>query len=393
MPAFHIFNPGHETAVLLDTKNYTPPANVRIMAKDLAYLPLWYAHNDDLVYVGKEENAFQKSLPQALGNFASSFKDTEEYTKEYTLTPWGISPHILYSIKTATKGSNIKLTIPEWKKEYSILTGRQSTIRCHQLLREQLPDLALPSPPEIMESLETIEAVITQSELPIVLKTPYSSSGRGILWIREPRLTDAERNWIKGAIQKQGFISVERGLNKTTDFAMEFYADGAGNIHYEGLSLFTTEQKGAYTGNRLMSQNALQSKIESSINKELLLKIRQAVTETLKTVYGYTYKGYLGVDMLLYEQNNQVHIHPCVEVNMRFTMGLVALRIFERYIHPEASGHFYVTFDKEPGKAFAEHKLLKQNYPLQVSAGKIKKGYLSLCPVTEKTHYRAYIIV
>lgn len=393
MPAFHIFNPGHETAVLLGTPNYTPPANVGIMAKDLAYLPLWYAQADDLIYVGKEENDFPKTLPQELGSFASSFQYAKRYTKEYIFRPWGISPHILHYITTATRESNIKLIIPEWKQEYSSLTGRQSTIRCHRLLCKQLSELALPSPPEIMESVEAIEAVITQNELPIVLKTPYSSSGRGVLWIRNPILTNAERNWIKGAIQKQNFVSLEKGLNKTMDFAMEFYADGEGNIHYEGLSLFETEQKGAYTGNRLMPQTALQNKIESSMNKESLLKIRQAVTETLKTVYGDTYKGYLGVDMLLYEQNNQMFIHPCIEVNLRFTMGLVALRLFERYIHPEAYGSFYVTFDKEAGKALTEHNNLKKNYPLQISTGRIKKGYLSLCPVTEKTHYRAYIIV
>ena len=45
----HYFNPGHETAVLLGTPNYTPPRNIRIMTKDLSFLPAWYAQPGDLV--------------------------------------------------------------------------------------------------------------------------------------------------------------------------------------------------------------------------------------------------------------------------------------------------------------------------------------------------------
>lgn len=174
---------------------------------------------------------------------------------------------------------------------------------------------------------------------------------------------------------------------------MEFYTDGKGNIRYEGLSVFGTEQKGAYTGNILVSQAVLQKKIEAVIGKEQFENVRKAVAETLKTVYAHSYNGYLGVDMIAYEQNNQTLIHPCVEVNMRFTMGLVALRLFERYIHPEAVGNFYVTFDKEPGKALVKHIAMQKEHPLIIHEQRIRQGYLSLCPVSEQTNYRAYIIV
>ena len=51
MSRIHYFNPGHETAVLLGTQNYTAPTNVRKMQKDLALLPVWYAEEDDFVYL------------------------------------------------------------------------------------------------------------------------------------------------------------------------------------------------------------------------------------------------------------------------------------------------------------------------------------------------------
>ena len=394
MPSFHIFNPGHETAVLLGSLNYTAPANVAVMTKDLAFLPLWYADPDDLIYIGKEEKTdFINSLPKELGGFASPFIYGQTYTEEYTAMPWGLSPHILHFIGNINKKEKIVLRTPEWKTEYRPLTGRQSTIRCHQRLFDRLQGHLLPFPPVEVNSIAGVEEYLLKAKLPTVLKTPFSSSGRGVFWLRDSILTNAERNWIKGAIQKQSFVSLEQGLDKTLDFAMEFYSNSRGEISYEGLSVFDTEQKGAYNGNVLASQTSLLKGLESIISEDKLIEVKKAVTETLQAVYSHIYKGYLGVDMLLYKQDDQIAIHPCVEVNMRFTMGLVALRLFERYIHPEAKGNFHITFDKEPGMALKKHKQLKEQHPLHISTKKIKNGYLSLCPVSEQTHYRAFIII
>lgn len=75
----------------------------------------------------------------------------------------------------------------------------------------------------------------------------YSSSGRGLLWLPERKLTTKDRTWIEGALNKQGCVSIECALDKYQDFAMEFYSDGNGNIRYEGLSVFGAEKKGAYS--------------------------------------------------------------------------------------------------------------------------------------------------
>ena len=68
MSRIHYFNPGHETAVLLGTQNYTAPTNVRKMQKDLALLPVWYAEEDDFVYLedSKATPPFFAHLPKDL---------------------------------------------------------------------------------------------------------------------------------------------------------------------------------------------------------------------------------------------------------------------------------------------------------------------------------------
>jgi hypothetical protein len=394
MPSIHIFNPGHETAVLLESPAYTPPVNVAVMTKDLAYLPLWYAEPEDLIYTGSAtDDEFYHHLPQALGPFAANAAQAPVPTRTYQATPWGLSPQIIQFYKRVQKTSGLTLQIPEWRPEWKTLTGRQSSIACHRQIRELLPQYKLPEPPALYDQPEAIEAAIRQQALPVVLKTPYSSSGRGVLWISERELSRAERQWIAGAIRKQGFVSLESGLNKTVDFAMEFYASGDGQIRYEGLSVFDTAEKGAYSGNRLAPQEQLHAEIAEKIGNHQLQQIREAVATVLQKNYGHQYTGYLGVDMLLYTARGETLIHPCVEVNMRFTMGMVALRLFARYIHPEAQGMFRVSYEKEAGTALRHHRQMLTQAPLHIQAGKIRNGYLSLCPVHEDTHYRAYLTV
>lgn len=394
MPALHLFNPGHETAVLLGSLNYTPPANIKQMTEDLALLPLWYAEPSDLIYTGnKPEQDFLDSLPKELPSFASPLEEQAiDRKKQYTATPWGVSPHALSLLEKAAKHHSFDLKVPIWKESYKDLTGRQSTFLCHKLLSNQSILSGLPQVPELTYSIDSFEQLLLKAELPAVVKTPYSSSGRGVLWIRNNELTNAEKNWIKGSIKKQGFVSIEKGLDKKLDFALEFYSNGKGAVQYEGISVFITEGNGSYVGNKLASQKVLHNEVES-MSGQSIEQISQAVSDVLITVYGKHYEGYLGVDMMLYESNGKTAIHPCVEVNMRRTMGVVALQLFERFINSSTLGSFHVTFDKIAGNALNQHLELKQRYPLHITNGKIDAGYLSLCPVSEHTHYRAFILI
>ena len=72
---------------------------------------------------------------------------------------------------------------------------------------------------------------------------------------------------------------------------------------------------------------------------------------------------------------------------MRYTIGLVALRLKEKYIHPAAKGYLYIKYENQDKQALKQHLHYNQQYPPQIKDDKIRMGYFSLCPVTEKTHY------
>ena len=111
---------------------------------------------------------------------------------------------------------------------------------------------------------------------------------------------------------------VEPYYNKVKDFAMEFCADDAG-IHYLGLSVFHTVN-GAYVGNILATECAKQEMISRYVSKSLLDSIKKKITNSLDLG---SYQGPFGIDMMIVGEK----VHPCVEINLRRTMGHVALAI------------------------------------------------------------------
>ena len=86
-------------------------------------------------------------------------------------------------------------------------------------------------------------------------------------------------------------------------------------------------------------------------------------------------------------------IHPCVEINLRMNMGVVARIFYDRYVAEGAKGIFSVSYRGDCEALLAEHKKLEESYPLQIENNRIVSGYLSLAPVTRHTCYRAYILI
>jgi hypothetical protein len=130
-------------------------------------------------------------------------------------------------------------------------------------------------------------------------------------------------------VAQQGSVMVEPLYNKVRDFGMEFCADDSG-IHYLGLSLFHTVN-GAYEGNILATEMAKREIISRYIPACLLDSVEQKITSSLDLG---NYRGPFGIDMMIVREDGTEKpeegnclLHPCVEINLRRTMGHVALAI------------------------------------------------------------------
>ena len=395
-PKIHYFNPGSEAAVPSRNVNHTPTAPVRKMMADLALLPLWYGENGDYVFVENiaSVSRYLSNIPNEISPLVKLFLPTEMPTsttlyQPLEAAPWGISPQSVRFFERLKQQCLPALVAPTWNDKLAELIHRRTAAECLQQLATLTDRL---TPPQFASNIDDILRFMQTHAPPFIIKMPYSCSGRGICRIQDKQLTEQARCWINGAIHKQQSVSIETALDNVCDFAMEFESHGNGQVDFKGLSVFETSAAGAYNGNLLDNSVLLAKNLAKYISESSLDKVRMAVQHTLGTKIGAVYKGFLGVDMLVYRKGSSFAIHPFIEINLRQTMGHVSLQLVKKWIHPDSKGRFVVSCQKE-GRAYRTHLQRQDASPLLIADGKIRSVYFPLCPVAADTMYSAYVVV
>lgn len=391
----HYFNPGHENAVLNGSPYYMAPANVVKMQSDLEYLPAWYADEKDYVYTSKDLTSFTNFF---LGNNLNIAKSVTTNTislvsSNFTVFPWGLSPQIVHFFNTIEEELNIQLKIPRWNSALYDLTSRINSKICLEFLASRIVEIKNDIIPAIFSDLPEIESYLQKSDNRLLAKSPFSSSGRGLLWLPEGHLSRTEKQILSGILKKQTCVLIEKTLDKKLDFAMEFFITENSEVNFAGYSLFHTSSRGAYLGNVLDSQGNIENSLTKLIDKNILEKTKEALIHFIQQKFSYIYSGYIGVDMMIYEEDKELRLQPCVEMNVRNNMGVIAINLTEKYIDSQSKGLFIIDYNSKAGGIYKSDQEMKEKYPLVFSSGKIKSGYTSLCPIKEYTNYRAYILV
>jgi len=394
----HYFNPGHETAVLNTSKYYQPPAHVTKMQADLAFLPAWYASEGDFVFM-------ETSLPD---DFVSSckllniqikpvtpgdFLENGEMFQHSAVDLWGISPQSVHFFEKLNKQWNLSLAIPQWKEEFHFLGSRFASRKILAGIIERIPEIEWEILPCFFSGIEEIEQQTVQSHERLLVKSPYSSSGRGLIWLPPGKLAQSERQIISGMLKKQKQVSIEKALDKYMDFSMHFEITKQGDTQFMGYSVFQTNSKGAYEKSRLAGQAYLEKQITNLIDAGLLLQTRITLSELIQEMYAPFYTGAIGIDMLIYQSGDSYRLHPCVEINMRKSMGYLAIRSFEKYLYPDSQGEFFIEYNCNPQTTVQNHQQLQKQYPLIIENERIRSGYFSLCPIRDSTNYQAYVLI
>lgn len=390
----HYFNPGHETAVNNASPYYTPPANIAAMQEELSFLPAWYADREDKVLVDSKDEVYYSYLTEKFSTLAQPVSQNElTLYRDTNVSLWGVSPQAIRYFEELNKELEINLNIPQWSEEYKYLNSRLAARDCLSELINSILLLSQAVIPQFYTNLDDINRAVNASAYQLLAKAPYSSSGRGLLWLPATGLTRTENQILHGILKKQGSVSIEKVLDKQMDFAMEFMADGKGNIAFAGYSLFYTNAKGGYEANYIGSQESIIEQLSEKISLDFLNSVKDKLINILSKKLTTLYNGCIGVDMLIYLEDNEYKLHPCVEINMRYNMGFLTCRLYENYIATQSCGKFYIDFNPKAEEMYNNHLLMEEKHPIRIENGKITSGYLSLCPINRSNRYRAYVLV
>lgn len=322
MGILHIFNPEHDLALAANLSNFTSPHAGRQLRADLGYLPAIWAGAGDHVLVENAEDAqtaFARLLHRSFDGFIE--KRQLPHCDIDRIEPWGWD----LALRAFLLRNGVAENLLPTDKEIACIRDFSHRKHAVWLLRQLCLDGTTGE--SYRADLVAELKQLMKKWGSVVVKAPWSSSGRGVRFINDSHF-EHHLGWYRNIIQQQGSVVIEPYYNKVKDFGMEFEADGKGQVTFCGLSLFHTSN-GAYTGNIIATEEEKRQAISRYVSLGLLDDVRRRIEILLGALYEDKYRGALGVDMMIVARSDAKGflLHPCVEINLRRTMGHVALAL------------------------------------------------------------------
>lgn len=266
----------------------------------LQFLPFLYGRQEDCVLLSTAPPLpFLKRLEEA-GIAPLRWELLSNLPEEsFLLDPWGASQNV-----TAFA-------------EAHHLFGRMPTLEIVKEVNskvfsfthaQKLPDSAL------IYNEEQLKSWLSMGTYPKVLKTCFGVSGKGHFLLLNPESTLPVSQLYQEWRLHRPLIG-EPWVKRIQDFSTQWIISEEGKVHYFGATLCENDTRGQYKATRVGVD---------------LLALDQHLAHALPLVQMIADKGYfghIGIDAFLYEENQELRLHPIVEINARKTMGWAALQI------------------------------------------------------------------
>ena len=319
----HVFNPEHDMALASGMEHMTLPHAIQEFKTNLGFLPALWADNGDFVLVDDVLFAL-KAVSQLRKPHAEVLFVTPDDLKNLVFTevsPWGWDKAVRATLAGAGLQADV-LPSDGYLSCVKSLSDRRRTSKVLEYLRCGREDVTC-GESWLCASLDEVERYrLCYGK--IVVKAPWSSSGRGVRYV-DGEFSAPMAGWITNVISRQGGVMVEPYYKKVRDFALEFCLHADGRVEYCGLSLFETSDSG-YAGNVLATEDEKMRMLAKYLPLSLVGDVRQGLEEYFANSDFKCYVGPLGVDMMVVSRADAggFLLNPCVEINVRRTMGHVA---------------------------------------------------------------------
>lgn len=275
-----IFNCSHEMALAANKSEYTPPKIVKRMEEDLKDL-------SSLLH----ENIIDKDIKV-----------------------WGWNKAIKHQL--IKKGYDLDL-MPSDEQIENIryfASRKYASIYRNKLVIEKYKNSFVENEMQFITDINQLE----YSDITYITKTPWSSSGRGIKIVNNKEFPTPP-------------FLIDKFYNKILDFAFEYIVTDK-YVEYIGISVFKASTDGKYEYNYVLPQTELKTIIiQQGVDEQIIDYLQQQHKILLKNELIGKYKGIVGIDMMVVNESDTIKIHPCLELNLRMNMGVLAIMLYKQY--------------------------------------------------------------
>jgi hypothetical protein len=397
------FNPTCELAVANGSFSYMPPRLLRKFEQDCSALPFVFGTSSDFVLTeNKPSTEFMKRWSDAgfeMPEFCSLKELISETTSSLgTIFPWGWSPPAHFKLKELKEKCSLPFKespVYKWNEKHVALYERFTSLSFLKKFLDEHPfdyfiDKKLTGTK--VTNIEEIESLL-KTNCPLVLKAPLSSSGRGIQILRKQTLNTSNIQWITGILNQQSYLIAEPFLEKIVDLSFQFNINELGQSEYLGYSVFETNSNGQYKSTLIHPEtgNSIYSEIPKELDSVIEITAKLLTEALIGSVYASLHRGFLGIDAMIFKDNEGLKMQPCIEINSRMNMGILTMQI-EKKIHSESMGKYELFYGASGDfQQFAIKN--KHDNPLKMRNGKLFSGFLPLVEPDGEKQFGAYIIL
>ena len=357
---------------------YTPTKMVSDLASDLASLPMFMAAGDDVVLVPERPAVnFLRTIHDAgfaipefvsYGNSLDVLKTAIADRKVQSLRPWGWSPTArrvlgplvanLPQRQLIAATADLKSAEPTVEAQaMRVLYSKSWSVELlHTLLQSfddgenWLCDSSVVG--EVCLSREQVGDCVARlraaGHSQVVIKGPFGAAGQDQMRLNTTDLGssdsfaasvgEAKITWLQRLLRDFGEVVVEPWLAGRIDLSAQFMTAANQPIRLLGITRFVTDARGQYVGSFVHQRMAgLDERYRRFLYDGAGGKRLQSLFEHLGAIIQQQtdevgYSGPLGVDALVYddEASGQLRLKPVIEVNPRYTMGHLALKLAPR---------------------------------------------------------------
>ncbi|MBJ7448844.1 MAG: hypothetical protein JHC93_00615 [Parachlamydiales bacterium] len=166
----------------------------------------------------------------------------------------------------------------------------------------------------LLHTMQDIDHWKNSVKGPLLLKKVWGTAGRGHCLIKD------DSKWTEFAkkeLMASGVLIGEPFLNRRLDFSTQWMIEKEGSILYLGAVLQKNTPLGNYRASIVDDEDKLFGE-----DKHLFDSHRSYALDLLKKIRGMGFWGHIGLDAMIVDKDGLI---PVVEINLRKTMGYVAL--------------------------------------------------------------------
>ncbi len=380
MPRIFTYNPTCEIALGNGTGTYQPSRQLSQFEHDMASLMLFIAEPDDFVVSAEPDYELRKLLTRAgfaLPHFCTVDEAKALLRQGFTLVPWGKSAEIFKQFGMSSEAA-------QFDERQRLLHSRLTSVDFEaRIAKHDLPDfLRTDFLPRVITTESEARDMLCRP--PYVLKSMWSSSGRGVVIVREDEPTKIAEEYALSRLRRGEKVVCEPLLDRVGERSFLFRIEEDGTVSYLGINCFEASPNGDF-GKELIGKD-VEPALPRGWKEEAIGVLKDVLDEWHKAT---GYMGFIGFDSMIYNDNATLRLRLCTEANLRLCMGNVNLGVALLFAESTEAEWSILHFADHDELNDFYHRSQSENPLILNSEGQVVEGFFRLTPLFPHTRFVA----